>query len=90
MGLKGAGAYFTQKMAIEVLGTLLYRIPEIYMDDILLYAQTDEEYISNLRELFTTLREKKITVNPEKTFLGMSEVEYVGHTINKDLSLIHI
>jgi hypothetical protein len=43
MGCKGAGSYFTQKMAIEVLRDLLYKILEIYMDDILLFAKTERE-----------------------------------------------
>ena len=35
-----------------------------------------------LRKVLTRLRSKKVTANPEKTRLGLKEVEYVGHLIS--------
>ena len=34
--------------------------------------------------MLTRLRTKEVTVNPEKTRLGLKEVEYVGHLISSE------
>ena len=83
MGLKGAPAYFQSTMQNEVLHDLIYDILEIYIDDILLFAKTEEGFIANLRKLFTQLRAKNVKINPAKTALGLSEVEFVGHTLTQ-------
>jgi hypothetical protein len=90
MGLKGAPSYFQKIMASVVLAGLLYFICELYLDDILIYARTHEEFLERLRKVFERLRKHKLTVNPTKCSFGMSEVEYVGHVINeKGLSFSH-
>ncbi len=58
------------------------RISEIYIDDVLLFGTTDDEYIDNTCKVLTQLREGQVTANPEKTELGLDEVEYVGHLIS--------
>ncbi len=84
MGLKGAGPYFQMVMATIVLVGLLYVICELYLDDILIYAATNEEFLASLRKVFERCRQYNITVNPDKCKFGLAEVEYVGHTINKE------
>ena len=83
MGLKGAGSYFQQEMSTTVLIGLLYDICELYLDDILVHAQTEEAFIANLRKLFERLSKHGITMNPKKCRFGFSELEYVGHVINE-------
>jgi hypothetical protein len=82
MGLKGAPSYFQQQMAQTVLCGLLYQILEIYLDDIIVYGNTEDEYIENLRQVFNRLVKFGVTLNPNKCRFGLEEVEYVGHTIN--------
>ena len=82
MGLKGAPSYFQQQMAQTVLCGLLYQILEIYLDDIITFGNTEDEYIDNLRQVFDRLVKFGITLNPNKCRFGLEEVEYVGHTIN--------
>jgi hypothetical protein len=84
MGLKGAPSYFQQKMAEVVLRGLLYHICELYLDDIIVHGNTEDEYLTNLRQVFERLRARGITLNPEKCRFGLSEVEYVGHIINEN------
>ena len=59
-------------------------ILEIYLDDIITWASDDQELVDNLHKIFQRLREKNITLNPEKCKLGLNEIEYVGHVINED------
>lgn len=82
MGLKGAPSYFQQMMSTVVLVGLIYTICEVYLDDVIVFGKTDDEFISNLRQVFLRFRERRITVNPDKTRLGLPQVEYVGHLID--------
>ena len=84
MGLTGSPSYFQKAMSTEVLNGLIYTICEIYLDDIIIYGTTEEEFLQNVKTVFDRLKEKNITVNPDKCQMGLTEVEYVGHTINKD------
>jgi RNase H-like domain found in reverse transcriptase/Reverse transcriptase (RNA-dependent DNA polymerase) len=83
MGLKGTGSYFQATMSTIVLVGLLYIFCEVYMDDVLIYAQNDSTFLNNLRQVFERFRKYNITVNPEKCILATTEAEYVGHTISK-------
>jgi len=83
MGLKGAPSYFQKMMASVVLMGLLYYICELYLDDILIYAKTHEEFLERCEKVFKRLDKHKLTVNPTKCSFGMNEVEYVGHRINE-------
>jgi len=66
-------------MANKVLAGYVTRICEIFIDDVLVHAATDDEYVDSLRKVLIRLRTKKVTANPAKTRLGLKEVEYVGH-----------
>jgi len=84
MGLRGAPSYFQQVMTIEVLRELLYSICEIYIDDIIIFAHTEEEMTERLDIVLRRLQEHNVTVNPEKCSFGRTNVEFVGHTVDKD------
>ena len=84
MGLKGAPSYFQRAMATEVLNDLLYECCEVYLDDIIVFGRTKEEYLANLEKVLRRLNEFNVTVNPKKCQLGLTEVEYVGHVINRE------
>ena len=81
MGLKVSTAYF-QDMMQNVLGELVGDTVEVYLDDILAFAQTEEELLDVLRDVFTRLRRASIVLNPKKCRFGMSQVEFVGHTVD--------
>ena len=84
MGLKGAGSYFQEKMATIVLAGLVYINCELYLDDVLVYAKTEQEFLDNLRTIFERFRKFNVTLNPDKCELGLSQVEFVGHLLNSE------
>ena len=84
MGLRNAAAYFQQRMATEVLTGLVHAELELYLDDILLYAQTEDEFIERLKRVLTRLKQKGIVLSPNKCSFGMKEVEILGHTVNTE------
>ena len=77
MGLKGSGPFFQRSMASKVLAGYVTRICEIYIDDLLVHGRTDDDLLDNLRKKLVRLCTNRITANPEKTELGLDEVEYV-------------
>ena len=82
MGLKGAPSYFQQMMAAIVLVGLIYVICEIYIDDVIIYAPTEIEFLKRMKQVFDRFRKHKLTFNPAKVRLGLSRVEYVGHVLD--------
>ena len=82
MGLKGAPSYFQGVLASIVLVGLLYFICELYIDDIIVYGRDEDEFLANLERVFQRLEKHQLTCNPKKMFLGLEEVEFVGHTVN--------
>ena len=84
MGLTGAGSYFQHSLSTQVLQGLLHHGVELYLDDCMVHANTLEEYISRLRDVFLRFRNSSITLNPSKCKLGLTQVEYVGHTVDEN------
>ena len=82
MELKGAGPYFQRSMSNTVLAGLLYQIFELYLDDVLIHGRDIESFLANVRKDFKRSREFNVAVNPAKTKLGLSEVEYVDHVLS--------
>jgi len=82
-GLKGSPAFFQRTMMTVVLKGMMGTICEVYLDDILVYSRNQEEFLEKLRAILTRFRQYNIKANPAKTRLGLEEIEYLGHTINK-------
>ena len=82
MGLKGAAGYFQKMLATVVLVSLIYNICELYIDDVIVPAKTEEEYLFRLRKVLERFQKHNITLNPKKCKFGLTSVEYVGHTID--------
>ena len=83
MGAKGAPPYFQYHMVNTVFAGLVHNICEIYLDDIILWADSIEELSKRLEILLERATKFNITFNPEKCKFGLTEVEYVGHVIDQ-------
>jgi len=83
MGLKGAGPWFQNMLAMVVLLGIIYIICELYIDDLLIFGNTEDEFCKNLDQVFTRLVKYNITVNPDKCELGVEQLEFVGHVVNE-------
>jgi hypothetical protein len=55
-GIQVAPAYFQKAMMEEVLPGLVYRICNVYIDDVIVFAKSPEELVSRLREVFEQFR----------------------------------
>ena len=82
MGLAGAGSYMQRTLCTIVLLGLIMIICELYLDDLILYADTEEEIIANFRIVLERFRQYRLKINPDKLKIGLSQIEMVGHTID--------
>ena len=82
MGIKNAGPFFQQVMVTEVLPGLVHNDCEVYLDDALIFAETEKQFIAALERVLSRFQARGIVLNPLKCSFGMSEVEILGHTIN--------
>jgi hypothetical protein len=57
---------------------------ELYIDDMLSFASSEEELLEWLRRLFERFRKYNITLNPDECEIGLDRVEHVGHLINAE------
>ena len=55
-----------------------------YIDDLLVASDSDEEHERHLRLLFERLKQFGVIVNPNKCAFGRSELEFLGHRIDRD------
>jgi len=80
MGLCGAPSYFQRVMMTTVLGDILTKAVEVYLDDFIVFGSTQEEFLYNLEQVFKRCQKAGITLNPAKCRFGLETIEYVGHT----------
>ena len=82
-GLKGAPSYFQKVMVDEVLHGLVHESLECYIDDIIIYGDTEEEILARTKAVFDRFDEFNIHIKKSKCKFGLSEVEYVGHVLSE-------
>lgn len=64
---------------------LLSGIPgvAVFLDDIMITAETDEEHIHKIEELFKRLNEHNMRINLEKSEFMKLSIEYCGFLIDR-------
>ena len=82
MGLKGAPSTF-QALMDKVLTGLQGIELFVYMDDIVIYAESLEDHSRKLKKLFGRLKTAGLTLQPDKCLFLRKEVGYLGHVISE-------
>ena len=80
-GIKTAGDIF-----IEEMNKILEGIPgvNVITDDILIYGRTVKEHNENLKAVLERAREVGLKLNPDKSKICKTEVNYVGHILTQE------
>ena len=78
-GLKNAAQAF-QRMMDGILKDIDFVF--VYLDDILVASRDQAEHVEHLPTLFRLLTAHGITINRDKSRLGHSEFQYLGHLVN--------
>lgn len=81
-GLCNAPATFERLME-QVLQKLLSKICLVYLDDVIIFSQSFDGMIENLREVFLRLRSANLKLNPKKCVLFGRDVKYLGHVVSE-------
>ena len=80
-GFKNSAQTFHTRMTQDVLGDQYMTTVLQWIDDTLLYATTEEEYLNNLEMLLKKLISQKLRLSVKKCVFATKEVEFVGRTI---------
>lgn len=81
--LKNVGATFQRAMDIA-FGNKKDIFFVVYLDDLNVYSNSDDEYLHHLRGVFQRCRKFGISLNPKKCLFAMEEGKLLGHIISKD------
>ena len=79
MGVSNAPMVFSQVMQ-QVLGDLEFCV--VYIDDICVFSETEEEHIGYLKIVMERLKKANIKLNPDKCIYFAKQVELLGHTVS--------
>ena len=82
-GVTNAPATFQQMME-TCLGDLHLNWCLIYLDDIIVFAKTQQEAITRLGTVFQKLREAGLKLQPSKCELFKTSLLYLGHIVLED------
>ena len=70
-------------IATEMLNTLLYRILEIYIDDVNIFENSPGDFVARLREFISRICLHKMVLKPSKCYLGYADLQFVGKVISQ-------
>ena len=79
-GLAQAPAYF-QLLMNQVLEGLNFAMT--YLDDIIIFSNSEEEHLIHLEEVFHRLREAGLKMKRSKCDFFKSQIHYLGHLISE-------
>ena len=81
-GLCNASPTF-QRLMQNCLGELNLTYCLIYLDDVIIFSQTEEEHLERMRVVFDRLREHGLKLKPSKCEVFKTEINYLAHHVSK-------
>jgi hypothetical protein len=80
-GSKNAAGPF-QAVITEVLGDLVNKVCVVYIDDVLIYANSEEELVTNIITTITALHNRRFKVSAKKTTFYKRQIKFCGRIIS--------
>jgi hypothetical protein len=87
-GLMNAGVTVQRAMDIAFIRDK-DKFVVIYLDDITMFSQSDEEHCDHLRKVFLKCRKFGRSMNPKKSLFAMKEGKLLGHIVSAEGVRIH-
>ncbi len=81
-GLCNAPSIFMELMNKVLEGMSAFAIA--YLDDILIFSQTQEEHLKHIKAVFKRLQEHSLKLKLSKCAFAQRETKYLGFTINSE------
>ena len=88
-GLMNAPAAFMDLMH-RVFQPYLDQFVVVFVDDILIYSQSEEEHEDHLRIVLQALRDHQLYVKFSKCEFWLTEVKFLGHVVLVDLEKVEV
>ena len=82
-GLPNAPGTF-QRLMNELFREHLWKWALVFLDDVLVYSQSDRSHFAHLRATFQLLRALNLKLKPKKCRLVQREVTYLSHIIGSE------
>ena len=79
--LKNAGATY-QRLVNHMFRPQIGRNVKVYVDDMLVQSQDEEIHLDDLQEIFDTLRQYNMKLNPSKCAFGVSSGKFLGFMVS--------
>jgi hypothetical protein len=73
-----------QDMLNHILRDMLDQGVIAYIDDILIYVETEEKHDELVKEVLKRLEENGLLISPEKYIGGRNKVEFLGYIISEE------
>ena len=68
---------------LNCLGELNLTYCLIYLDDVIIFSQTEEEHLERMHVVFDHLREHGLKLKPSKCDMFKAEINYLAHHVSK-------
>ena len=81
-GVHSAPAIFQRAME-GLLRDIPSTVTVVYIDDILITGETEEEHLQNIDTVMSRLKEAGLTLRKSKCHFLLEKVEYLGHIVSK-------
>jgi len=82
-GLKNSPAFFNRVLR-KIFANLLFAKCLLYLDDILVFANSFREHLEALEAVFQKLRHNGLKLKPSKCSFGYQEIIILGHKISNN------
>ena len=83
MGLSNSAPVFERLME-QVLTGLTWKTCLVYLDDIIIFSNSFEKHMQNLREVFQRPKEANLKFSPKKCHFLKKEVKFLGHIVSEN------
>ena len=80
--LKNAGATY-QRLMNKIFSHQIGRNVQVYVDDMLVKNQLENDHLDDLKETFDTFRSYNMKLNPSKCIFGVTAGKFLGFMVSQ-------
>ena len=73
-----------QRLMQNCLGELNLTYALIYLDDVIVFSQTEEDHLTRLQVVFERFREHSLKLKPSKCHFLCKEITFLGHKVSEE------
>ena len=81
-GLKNAEATY-QRLVNKMFSRQIGRNMEVYVDDMLVKSREELTHLDDLKEMFATLKQYQMKLNPAKCVFGVASGKFLGFMVSQ-------